>query len=118
MHHLDISSIVKTLDDYFVISDPKSLTSIKGQKIDWGSDNSLVIGRQLKHGRLEVRIQGEDKEDNTLDVIYYRQGSTNGWEKKCDVHAEAFEIEPVRKAIREIFIYDANPPELEDSEED
>jgi hypothetical protein len=118
MHHLHISSIIKTLDDYFVISDPKSLTAIKGQKLDWGSDNSLVISRQLKNGRLEVHIKGEEKDDDNLDVIYCQQGSTSSWDEKYEVYAEVFDIEQVRKAIRQAFIYDANPRELEVSEDD
>jgi hypothetical protein len=118
MHHLHISSIVKTLDDYFAISDPESSTTIKGQNLDWGSDDSLVISRKLKNGRLEIHIKGEEKDDDHLDVVYYQQGSTKAWDEKCEVHHDLFQIEAVRKAIRKLVIHDANPPELECSDED
>jgi hypothetical protein len=116
MHHPDISNILKTLDDYFLISLPDSLATIKGTKLDCGHENSLVIGRDLRNGRLEIHIKGDEEDDDSLDVLYYQTGSTEVWDKRLQLPCSDFEIETVRKAIRELVIYDAHPPAIQPTE--
>jgi hypothetical protein len=116
MHHPDISNILKTLDDYFLISHPNSLATIKGTKLDWGNEDSLVIGRDLTNGRLEIHIKGDDEDDDSLQVLYYQTGSKELWDKRLELPCSDFNIETVRKAIRELVIYDANPPALQSTE--
>jgi hypothetical protein len=112
MHHPDISNILKTLDDYFLIAQPDSLATIKGTKLDWGNEDSLVISRTLTNGRLEIHIKGEEEDDDSLQVLYYQNGSTEIWDKRLELACSDFNIETVRKAIRELVIYDAHPPAL------
>jgi hypothetical protein len=116
MHHPDISNILKTLDDYFLISAPDSLATVKGKKLEWGNDDSLVISRELKNGRLEIHIKGQDEDDDNLDVVYYQQGSTEAYDKTLHIKSDDYNIEVVRKAIRDLVIYDANPDEIKPTE--
>jgi ribosomal protein L14E/L6E/L27E len=109
MHHPEISSIVKILDDYFLISSPDSSSTIKGRKLDWGNEDSIVICRELTNGRLEIQIKGENEDDNDLDVIYYQQGSNQLFDKRLQISCDNFHIETVRRAIRDVVIYDSNP---------
>jgi hypothetical protein len=109
MHHTEMSNVVRILDDYFLISMPNSSSTIKGKKLDWGSEDSLVICRELTNGRLEIQVKGEDKDDNDLYVIYYQKGSKKMFDKRLEISDADFSLQIVRKAIRDVVLYDLNP---------
>ena len=108
MHHPEISCIVNILDDYFLISMPDTSTTIKGRKIEFGNEESIVICRDLTNGRLEIQIKGEDEDDNDLDIVYYQNSNTHGFEKKLPISSDNFTLETVRKAIRDVVLHDRN----------
>jgi hypothetical protein len=116
MHHPDICNVVRIIDDYFLIAFPDSSSTIKGKKLDWGSEDSLVISRELRNGRLEIQIDGEDKDDDSINVVYYQQGSTNVFDKKLEIGSDDFTLTKLRKAIRELVIYDATTLDAEKHE--
>jgi hypothetical protein len=116
MHHPDICNVVRIIDDYFLIAFPDSSSTIKGKKLDWGSEDSLVISRELRNGRLDIQIDGEDKDDDSINVVYYQQGSTNVYDKKLEIGSDDFTLTKLRKAIRELVIYDATTLEPEQRE--
>jgi hypothetical protein len=109
MHHPEISNIVRILDDYFLLSFPDSSSTIKGKKLDWGSEDSIVISRELTNGRLEIHIKGEDRDDDDLDIVYYQKESKDLFDKRLQISCDDFSLDTVRKALRDIVIYDINP---------
>ena len=115
MHHPEICKIVQILDDYFLISLPNSSSTIKGKKSSWGNEHSVFISRELKNGRLEIEIKGEDKDDDDTKITYYQQGSSNDWDKVVEIRSDEFTLEAVQAGIRATVLHDANPPK-EDEE--
>jgi hypothetical protein len=109
MHHPEISNIVRILDDYFLLSFPDSSSTIKGKKLDWGSEDSIVISRELTNGRLEIHIKGENQDDDDLDIVYYQKESENLFDKRLQISCDDFSLDTVRKSLRDIVIYDINP---------
>jgi hypothetical protein len=114
MHHQQISKIVKSLDDYFLISSPNSSSTIQGKKSDWGNEHSVFISRRLINGRLELEIKGEDENDNDMNINYYLDDSSNSYDKRVEIRGE-FNLEAIQSGIRASVLYDANPPQ-EDEE--
>jgi hypothetical protein len=115
MNHQQISKIVKSLDDYFLVSSPNSSSTIKGKKSDWGNENSVFISRKLINGTLELEINGEDKDDNDMNINYYLEGSSNSYDKRVEIRGE-FNLEAIQSGIRASVLYDANPPKEDDEE--
>ena len=116
MNHPEISKIVKILDDYFLISLPNSSSTIKGKKSEWGNEHSVFISRDLKNGKLEIEIKGEDNDDNDINITYYQQGSSKRWDNKVEIRSDEFTLEAVQAGIRATVLYDANPPREEEEE--
>jgi hypothetical protein len=116
MHHPEICNIVRILDDYFLLLDPESRCTIQGRKSDRGSEDSVFVRRDLKNGYLEVEMNGEDKDDDSVLVRYYRSGSQNSWDLYESVSDDDFNLGAVRKAIRKIVLFDAQPPEPDEND--
>ena len=109
MHHPEIANIVRILDDYFLISAPNTSSSIKGIKASWGNEDTVAISRQLTNGKLEIQIKGEDEDDNDIDIFYYSQEGEDQFQKRLQISNDDFSLQNIRKAIRDIVIYDLIP---------
>jgi hypothetical protein len=115
MHHPEISKIVKILDDYFLIALPNSASTIQGRKsMTGGNEHSLFICRDLKNGRLEIEIKGDENDDNDINITYYQQNSSKSWDNRVDIRSDDFTLEAVQAGIRASVLYDANPPKEEE----
>jgi hypothetical protein len=116
MHHPEICNIVRILDDYFLLLDPESRCTIQGRKADGGNDDSVFIRRDLKNGYLEVEIDGNDKDDDRVQIRYYRSGSQRQWDLRESVSDDNFSLGAVRKVVRQVVLFDAQPPEPDEND--
>jgi hypothetical protein len=71
MNHLDIAKIVQVIDDYFLLFDSESATSVKANKKSSTSIDGLIIYRQLRNGSVEVII-GPYWTDEEAITVYYQ----------------------------------------------
>jgi hypothetical protein len=112
MHHPEISGIVNILDDYFLVSDPKSYSRIKSRSVNDGNEDSIVISRQLKNGWIEVVIWGENEDNNDVTVCYHLNNRDSKLDRSIDIECCDFSLSDVRKAVREMFLFDSEADKL------
>ncbi len=106
MHHPEISTIVQILDDYFLMFDPKSTTTIRGGKIGCGNSNSLCITRELRNGRLDIVINSDYEDDNDVVLSYHQHGSKNEHDGQESIESDDFNLENISRSIRSMILYD------------
>jgi hypothetical protein len=106
MNHLDIAKIVQVIDDYFLLFDSESTTSVKAQKKSPGSINGLIISRKLRNGYVEVIIGPYWAEDEAITVYYHKTGSKIDDDGRESITSEDFSSESITNAIRQIILYD------------
>jgi hypothetical protein len=106
MNHLDIAKIVQVIDDYFLLFDSQSTTSIKAKKKSSASVDGLIIYRELRNGSVEVIIDAcwNSKEDIT--VRYHKKGSKSEHDGYESLTPESFSLESITNAIRQMILYD------------
>ena len=108
MHHQDICNILRIVDDYFLLSSPHTSSTIKCKKMEFDRSNAIIIGRQLKHGFLSIEINGQDKDNDDVDIIYNKIESNKEFDKKVQISCNNFTFDRVRLAVRDIVVYDGN----------
>jgi hypothetical protein len=106
MNHLDIAKIVQVLDDYFLLFDSDSTTSVKAHKESPGSIKGLIICRKLRNGLVEVIIAPGYNSEEDITVYYHKKGSKNQHDGCESLTPENLSLESITNAIRQIVIYD------------
>jgi hypothetical protein len=106
MHHQDICSILRILDDYFLLLPDYRPSTIKCKKIQADRSNAIIISRELKNGFLDVEINGQNEDDDDVDIIYCKKKSQKEYDKKIQINCNNFTFERVRQSIRDLVIYD------------
>ena len=113
MHHQDICTILRILDDYFLLLPDYRPSSIKPKKIQSDRSNAIVITRELKNGFLDVEINGQHEDNDDVDIIYCAKNSKKEYDKKTQISCNNFTFERVRQSIRDLVIYDRNQQVIE-----
>jgi hypothetical protein len=106
MHHQDICSILRILDDYFLLLPDYRPSTIKCKKIQADRSNAIIISRELKNGFLDVEINGQNEDNDDVDIIYCKKNSQKEYDKKIQINCNNFTFERVRQSIRDLVIYD------------
>jgi|GEM_PF-6434559 len=106
MNHLDIATIVQVIDDYFLLFDPHSTTSVKAKKKSSANIDGLIIYTNLRNGSIEVIIGPGWTSEENITVYYHKKGSQNQHDGCESLTPEDFSLESITNAIRQIILYD------------
>ncbi len=107
MHQSYIAEIIQVIDDYFLLFDPHSATTIKAHKPHSSSIEGLAIHRDLRNGWLEVLISSSSDDKDSVSVYYHKKGSKNDHDG-CDwLISEGLCLQNISKAIRQMIVYDS-----------
>lgn len=107
MNQIQIATIVQVIDDYFLLFDPDSGTTVKASKESSDSIDGLIICRNLRNGFVKIFIGPYWQSKESVVISYHRKGSKNERDEHQEITKEMFSLESITNAIRKIISYDS-----------
>jgi hypothetical protein len=131
MHHPQIYDTISILEDFFLLTDTKFRCEIEpviysktiSKEVTRAEEDTPAqdykgfrIIRPLNNGRVEINIFGYSRDNDSMDVQYFYSDDREPTKtiQLLAMYNDAYNIETVKAAIREVIILDRESAKLVD----